>query len=102
MFRHLISSCYSQIDSAFSNESWYVCGWQEDEGEGEIFYEGDVKAIVSVELDVRALKELEARLVKTALCDEMLVSNSPPGMVLCWELAHAFRDSKKQSIIEAT
>lgn len=52
MFRHLISSCDSQVNSALSNEGWYVCGREEDEGKWEIFHECDVEAIVAMELDV--------------------------------------------------
>lgn len=68
MFRDLISSCYAQIDSTFTNECRDVCCWQEDKCEWKVFYKRNVKTIVAVKLYIRTLEEIKAWLVESALC----------------------------------
>lgn len=52
MFSDLVATCDSEVDAALADEGGDVGGWEEDEGEREILYKCDVKARVTVELDV--------------------------------------------------
>lgn len=52
MFPNLISASYANVDSTFPNERGYICCWEEDESYWEVLYEGNVKSVVAVELDI--------------------------------------------------
>ena len=67
MLCHLVSSSYAQINTTLSNEGGDIRGGEEYEGHGKVLNEGDIKTGVAVELDVRAVKEVEAYLVEAAL-----------------------------------
>lgn len=73
MFCDLVAACDSEIDASFTDEGWDVCCGEEDECNGEVLDQGNVEARVAVELDVGALEQVEADLVKTALCARLLV-----------------------------
>jgi hypothetical protein len=60
MLCHLVASSYAQVDTALANEGGDICGGEEDEGHREVLDEGDVKSRVAVELDIRAVEEVEA------------------------------------------
>jgi hypothetical protein len=64
----LVAARDSQIDTAFTNESGDVGGGEKDQRKRVVLDEGNVKARVAVELDVGAVKEVEACLVEAALC----------------------------------
>jgi hypothetical protein len=66
----LVAACDTQIDAALANEGGDVGGREEDEREREVLDKRNVKARVAVELDVRAVEEVEADLVETALYRE--------------------------------
>jgi hypothetical protein len=68
MLGDLVSSRYPQVDTAFTDKGGYVCSGEEDEGEGEVLDEGDIKPRVSVKLDIGPLEEVEADLVEATLC----------------------------------
>ena len=67
MFSDLISAGYTEVDSAFANESRNVGGGEKDEGYGVVFDEGDIKAGFAAELDVGAGEEVESGLLETSL-----------------------------------
>lgn len=76
MFRDLIPTRDAQVDFALSDESGDVGRGQEDQGDWEVFNEGNVEARVSVELNVGAGEEVEDWLLEAALCEEL---DSPCG-----------------------
>jgi hypothetical protein len=90
----LVAACDAQVDAALADEGGDVGGWQEDEGERQILDKRDVKARMAVELDVRAVEEVEADLVKTALCLESDVSKHWGLAVLLLGTAKSSRSFK--------
>ena len=67
MFSDLISAGYTEVDSAFANESRNVGRGEKDEGYGVVFDEGDIEAGFTAELDVGAGEEVESGLLETSL-----------------------------------
>lgn len=59
----------SEIDAALADKRGDVGGGQEDEGNGQVLDEGNVEAVLSPELDVCALEQVQGRLVQSALCN---------------------------------
>lgn len=72
MLFDLVKSGDSEIDLAFSDEGGYVCGREEDEGDGVILYEGDVESVVATELNVGSSEEVECGLLEASLCQSRL------------------------------
>jgi hypothetical protein len=70
MLLDLVAACDTQIDAALANEGGDVGGREEDERERQVLNKRNVKARVTMELDVGAVKEVEADLVEAALCQE--------------------------------
>jgi hypothetical protein len=70
MLLDLVAACDTQIDAALANEGGDVGGREEDERERQVLNKRNVKARVTMELDVGAVKEVEADLVEAALCRE--------------------------------
>lgn len=67
MFGDLVAACDTDVDAAFTDEGGDVSGGEEDEGDGEVFDEGDVKAGFTAELHVAAGEEVEGCLLEAAL-----------------------------------
>jgi hypothetical protein len=59
---HLVVARDAQVDAALADEGGDVGGGEEDEGDGQVLDEGNVEAILTLELDVGALEEVQARL----------------------------------------
>lgn len=68
VFFDLVAASDSEVDTAFANECGDVGGREEDKREREVLDQGDVKARVTVELDIGAVEKVETDLVETALC----------------------------------
>ena len=51
-FGDLVLACDAEVYVAFGNEPGDIGRGQEDEGQGVVFDEGNVKAVMAVELDV--------------------------------------------------
>lgn len=66
----LIATGDTEIATTLRDESRDIRGGQEDEGDGEVLDESNVKARVSVELDVGTVEKLDTCLVKASLCDK--------------------------------
>lgn len=67
MLGDCVSAGDSKVDSTLTNESGDIGGGKEDEGEREVLDKRNVEAVVTVELDVAARKEVEAGYVQAAL-----------------------------------
>lgn len=67
VFADLVTSRNTEIDASFTHEGWDVGCRQEDECDGEVFDEGDVKAGFAAELDVGAGEEVQGCLLEAAL-----------------------------------
>lgn len=66
----------TEVDPSLADEGGNVGGGQEDEGERQVLDQGDVEAVVAVELDVGAGQQLGAGLIQAALlrdCEEQTV-----------------------------
>lgn len=63
----LVTAGDSEVDTAFTDESRNVGGGEEDQGDGVVLDQGDVEPRVTVELDIRALQQIQACLVEAAL-----------------------------------
>ena len=68
MLFDLVAAGDSEVNTALADEGGDVGGREEDEREGKVFDERNVEARVAVELNVRAVEEVEADLVEAALC----------------------------------
>ena len=68
MLFDLVAAGDSEVNAAFADEGGDIGGGEEDEREGKVFDERNVEARVAVELNVRAVEEVEADLVEAALC----------------------------------
>lgn len=90
----LVAACDTQIDATLANEGGDVGSRQEDESEREVLDERNVKARVAVELDVGAVEEVEADLVKTALCLESDTAKYRAPWVLLLGTAKSSRSFK--------
>lgn len=64
---YLIMAGDAQVDAALADKSGYVGRGEEDEGDGQVLHQGDVEAVLALELDVGAFEEVQRRLEKTAL-----------------------------------
>lgn len=62
-----IAASDAEIDSALADECGNVGSGEEDEGERKVLDQGNVEAVVAVELDVGAGEELNACLIEAAL-----------------------------------
>ena len=62
-----IAASDAEIDSALADECGNVGSREEDQGERKVLDQGDVEAVVAVELDVGAGEELNAGLIEAAL-----------------------------------
>lgn len=62
-----IATSDAEIDSALSDECGNVGSGEEDEGQRKVLDQGNVEAVMAVELDVGAGEELNAGLIETAL-----------------------------------
>lgn len=62
-----IATSDAEIDSALSDECGNVGSGEEDEGQRQVLDQGNVEAVVAVELDVGAGEQLNAGLIETAL-----------------------------------
>jgi hypothetical protein len=62
-----IAASDSKVDSALADEGGDVGGREEDQGQRQVLHQGNVEAVVTVELDVGAGEQLDAGLVQTAL-----------------------------------
>lgn len=67
VFLHLVVACDAQVDLALAYKGGNVGGGEEDEGDGEVLDKGDVEAVLTAELDVGALEEVEGGLLEAAL-----------------------------------
>ena len=67
MFGDLISACYTEIDSTFTDKGGDIGGGEEDEGYGVVFDEGDVEAGFAAELNIGTSEEVESGLLETSL-----------------------------------
>lgn len=68
MLFDLVATGDSEVNTALADEGGDVGGREEDEREGKVLDERNVEARVAVELNVRAVEEVEADLVEAALC----------------------------------
>ena len=67
MFRNLIPTRNSQINSPLANESRNICCGKEDKSNRLVFDKSDIETGFAPELDVRAGEEVEGCLLETAL-----------------------------------
>lgn len=77
---NLIPPRDSKIDAALADKRGDIGGGQEDEGDGEVLNEGNVEAVLSPELDVCALEQVQGRLVQSALCNMARMETLVSGM----------------------
>jgi hypothetical protein len=56
---NLIKARDTKVYTSLSNKGRDVGGGKEDEGNGEVLDEGDVQAVLTLELDVGTLKEVK-------------------------------------------
>ena len=64
----LVPARDANVDLPFSDKGGDVGGGEEDEGDGKVLDEGDVKAVLAAELDVGALEEVQRGGVQASLC----------------------------------
>jgi hypothetical protein len=64
----LVAASDTKITTTLRDEGRDVGGGKEDQGDGEVLDESNVKTRVSVELNVGTVKKLDTCLVKTSLC----------------------------------
>ena len=79
MFGDLISACYTEIDSAFTDKGGDIGSGEEDEGYGVIFDEGDVEAGFAAELNIGTSEKVESGLLETSLWSRAYERGGPVG-----------------------
>jgi hypothetical protein len=67
MFPHLVPSCDADIDLTLTNKRRNIGGRQENESNGEVFDEGNVKTVLAPELDVGTFEQVKGGLVESSL-----------------------------------
>lgn len=77
---NLIPARDSEVDAALADKRGDIGGGQEDEGDGQVLDEGNVEAVLSPELDVGALEQIQGRLVQSALCNGERMETLVSGM----------------------
>jgi hypothetical protein len=70
MFLNLVPSGDTEVATTLADEGWNVGGGEENQGNGEILDESDIKTVLTTELDVGALEEVQCGSIETALCDK--------------------------------
>lgn len=63
----LVAARDADVDAAFTDEGGNVGSGEEDEGDRQVFDQGDVEAGFATELDVAAGEEVEGCLLEAAL-----------------------------------
>jgi hypothetical protein len=76
---HLVVARDAQVDAALADKGGDVGGGEEDEGDGQVLDQGDVEAVLTAELDVGALEEVQGRLKEATLWRPLGVSMREPA-----------------------
>jgi hypothetical protein len=67
VFLNLVPSGDSEVATAFANKGGNVGSREEDQSDWEVFYESDIEAVLTAELDVGALEEVKCSSIESTL-----------------------------------
>jgi hypothetical protein len=67
MLLHLVPSGDTEVAATLANERGNVGGREEDQGNREILDESDIETVLTTELDVGALEEVQCGSIETTL-----------------------------------
>lgn len=68
MLSDLVRACNSQVHAAFADDGRDLGGGEEDEGDGVVLDESDVKAWRAAKLDIGAGEKVEGGLLEATFC----------------------------------